>query len=316
VDGALFAQRFSTLAPGLAIEGIEDADMATRAAGAILEHRYALPWLVIDATAAGYPSTEAIAALTRTTDASHLAAGFVTALSLLVAPSGLSEIATARHPAAHTTKDHPSHQLDPETGDHLLAAAAGFLAKDTEAVLTHLATNADPGGDLTAAFWHSLVARGDAESIANIVDGLRGGAEVDLARFAARGTRPEYQYPHARNLAFVAATLNRGFTKSATDAQGDIAAIGRIAGVASTVAGLVTGGSAVAESLVGTGAGWTIEGHANSVNAGIERQLETLIDTATSRLRPGEGVDLSQSPGAGNALLAWTSVYTRLLPHA
>ena len=316
VAGDLFTQGFSTLAPGLAIESLEAENTIDGAARQFLRHPHALPWLVVDAAAAGHSPSGMVAALGRSTDGSAVSAGFVSSLALLAAPDGLSEIAIARHPDASAMRDEGSRRLSTDAQSHLLAAAGQLMAADPEAVLTHLAMTADPEGDLTAAFWHGLVSRGEAGSIATVLDELRGGDEVDLARFSARGAIEDYEYPHARNLAFAAATLNRGFTKSAAEAHGDIDAIARVAGVATSVAGLLTGGSALAESLVGTGAGWTVESHAAAVGTEIDEQLADLIDTATSRLRPADGVDLSAHQDAGNALLAWTSVYTRLLPFA
>ncbi|MDJ0664940.1 MAG: hypothetical protein QNJ75_10285 [Acidimicrobiia bacterium] len=309
-------QRFSSLAPGKAIQGLQDPTEKTRAAGAVLVHPNALSWFIVDSLTAGESPTPLLTALSRTTAGSHLAAGFVSALTLLTTPGQLDRMAAAQRSSEASSDEHHSHPGLDATGEHLLDASVRFLAANPDAVFTDLATNADPDGDLTTAFWHLLVSNGDAESMAAVLQGLRGGAAIDLDRFSARGRDPGYEYPHARNLAFAAATLNRGMTRSAQDAQGDIDAISRVAGVATTAAGLISGGSAVAESLIGTGTGWTIESFAAAAKSDINDQLADLIDKATARLRPPDGADLGQFAGAANALLAWTSVYTRLLPYA
>jgi hypothetical protein len=223
---------------------------------------------------------------------------------------------TARHSNRASSHEALPHPLLEETQEYMLNASARLLADDPEAVFTHLATTTDPGGDLTTAFWHLLVSRGDAEAIAGTLQRLRGGPEVDLAVFSSRGTDPDYEYPYARNLAFAAATLNRGFTQSAEDARGDIDVIARVAGVATAVTGLYSSAAAITEMAMGAGTEWTIDGHAAATRADIDSQLAHLIDAATSRLRPPDGADLAPFPDGGNALLAWTIVYTRLLPHA
>lgn len=314
--GHLADRRFSLLAPGRAVEGLQHHDATQKTAGVILEHGSALPWLIADCLVAGEDPAPFIAALARTTNSDRMAAGFVDALALLAAPGELRRIIAARHSGTGAAGRRQPRPLLEETQEHLLSASIQFLTAAPEEAFTHLATIADPGGDLTCAFWSHLVSRGDTASIAATLEGLRGGPGVDLDRFTSRGTDPDYEYPYARNLAFAAATLNRGLTQSAQEAQGDIDAIGRIAGVATAVAGLYSGASGVVEFATGAGADWSIETYATKVKTNIDDQLADLIDAVTTQLRPPDGVDLNPFPHAGNALLAWTSVYIELLPSA
>lgn len=319
----LTSHHFSTLAPMLAMTGIDDGAAATAATKIFVDTEAALGSTVRDSLLhdeSGSLLSAWISVLNRTTDDADRAAAFATFATLAANRRGLlGELIGDSRPESHIesrARQTQGTQTVAEAQRALLAAATQLMEGDPAATIKHLASNLDPEGIVTSAYWQLMVENGNAASIGNILRALRGGGEVDIDAFSAVGPDPDYRYPHARNLAFAAATLNRGFVAAADAAKGDIDTISRLAGVATAVVGLVTKGADLITSLVGTGTDLGVAGHAKDVKDDIDAQLANLIDTVTGQLRPTDENIHNPPTGLSGALTAWLNLYTGLLDRA
>ncbi|MCP3998486.1 MAG: hypothetical protein GY722_25975 [bacterium] len=315
--------QFSALAPALAMTGLDERAAATAATSIVASSDDALEAMAIDCVLYQPAETrfgEWLSVLNRTTNGDDRAAAFATFAGLALNHGGvLGELIGERgrnDPGDYQTRRRPDGRSIAEERQHLLSAATQLLKTDPGATITALAKDLDTSGDLTASYWQLMVEDGRAESIGSILEALRGGEEINIETFSITGADADYRYPHARNLAFAAATLNRGFSGAAAAANGDIDTIVRVTGIATAVLGLVTKGADLITSLVGVSLDLGVAAHGEAVKEDIAVQLETLIDTVSHQLRPTDERLPNPPTGLSGALTAWTNMYLQLLPGA
>ena len=316
----LAGHRFSAIAPALALAGLDSDDAIDTASRIVVGAEDALAALIVDSqlktdAAENAAAGSAISTLTRTTDVETRSALFAAMTTICANGELIADFVTRRRSLEFGVRDATAAaeaRTHAAIVSECLDAATDLIIADPNAVIQELATDLDRDGSLTTTYWGLLTAAGQGGTIASILSQLRGGATVQTDEFGRRGPDPAYTYPHARNLAFTAATLNRAFTVYAEEAKGDIDAITRLAGVIVATAGILSGVGDIGAGLIGISADWELSGVAATTKQGVDEELVILIDVVTERLRPLD----SAPPLPDGAADAWTDVYLRLMPFA
>lgn len=304
----LSGQRFSTLAPLLAIEGIEDQNKLDSSLWAVIQSDDALLAVVADSSTttehqySQLPIDALITGLATSGDTNLKAHGFLAIHQLTTSgATDLANLLTSRHSrhrrkAASTYRDQneAEHTLISQTRADLLRWSTTVLASDPDNIVTLLASDLDPTGDATTDYFYQLISAGESEQLSQVIDGLRGGPTVDLARFADYGSNPDYIFPHAQNLGFVAGALNRGVNMCADDAENNIDTIEKIAGVAMFAVELpLEAGAKAAEwatGLFGEGVSINLSDVADTTKGEIELYTYNLTRAVELALRPSTPV--------------------------
>ena len=314
VGSGLADREFSGLAPAIAIAAIEGDDAATKCLQSLNSRDGSLKAVVLDAIALDQIEPGAfhrlVAALARATD------GNAVAFSGLVS---LRADSKDKHRAGRLRSGMNDWHNDitrTTIVDRTLTLQTALLLGNLDDTIQQLATEIDPSGEVTTEYWRQMVDDGRSESIAAILRQIRGGADLDLEAFATRGDDHDYSYPRARNLAFVAATVNRGLTECAENAADDIEFIKRISGVAMTVVGLMSIPAEAAAALIGLGTEIGIDAHADGTIEELNVQLDQLIDNVTDTLVPTRENVKDPSADLALATVIWTDIYRHLMPNA
>ncbi len=319
VAADLSQHRYSGLAPAIAAGAIETSRAATSLSRVLAGHNGSLELLITDlAIAESAPPGSSAALATTLSRASDPRLAAELLASLLRSSGRVDGMVSARGaptiPSSDTHITESSRARTAETmQDDLLDAATHLINSDANAVIEKLATGLDRDGELMTSFWHLLADRGAGEAIGDILVNLRGGDTVDLDRFCDIGSTAGYDYAHARNLAFAAATLERAFTSQAEDAKDDIDAIVRVSSVLMAAVGLVPGASKVIEAAFGLATERTLSRQGESTKKDIDQSLAALGDQIRLRLFPAD-LPESEPPGFGYATRAWLDVVENLSP--
>ena len=187
-----------------------------------------------------------------------------------------------------TQEETPATDILNDAQEQFLAAATRLLASDANGVVAELATELDEDGALTTSYFRQLVDLGRSDDLYRVVTALRGGDTVDSVKFAEYGTDPDYPYPHAQNLAFLAGGLSNALAAYADEAKAAIDAISIGAGLAIAAVGPIAEGlswaAATVTPLLGDGAiNWFAS---NNVQGNIDEHLDGLIEAVETHLQP------------------------------
>lgn len=328
VAGEMTRRAFSGVAPALALAGIDDTAVIDQVVRLIVTTEGTLELMIADRlvlsgasgnVAAG--SLDPVAnAVERGSDPETKALAFA-AIATLAAASDrhLIEMVRARdRMAAATPPDHmrPGHEEHREAKMlsavrlELLGAASAVLISDSDGVIRHLATDLDPQGTVTTAYLYQLVDVGLIKELGQLVDALRGDGSVDPIAFSVRDTHPNYPYPFAQNLGFVAGSMHTALVRYAKDAKNDIDWITTAAKVASGAIGFAYSKALAAMEAAGLlvegSLEWLSTDHwATKTQDEIDRSLERLLEVVAASLQPplspGNG-----PPHLGDALQWWS----------
>lgn len=319
--------RYSTVAPALALSGIDSRDVAAAAVQLVVAVAGTVELIVVDSLvtariedtgAACYevdPLASLIAAIGRGKDSAMIAKAFAAIAQGATDPALLHQLLDERYDLNNPRS--PSFQVlemspSADAAAALLAAnevtlrdaATTLLTADADGVITELATSIDPDGTLTTDYLYRLVDAERAEDLGRIARALRGGDVVDPLRFADPGPDPDYPYPHAQNLAYLAGTLTNALEREADKAKGQIRSIAGIASLASAAAGGVF--EFGIRTTIGAAAGelgfdlWKIDG----VQDDIDRYLEDVSVDVARATQPDEDNTIAVL-GAGLAWQLW-----------
>ncbi len=330
IDQGLARHRYSGLAPALAAGGIEDSAAVDRVLHEIISNNDALPLMLIDGVVFMHdgnredestlgPFDSLLGAATRGADPELKAAAFA-ALGAMVTDSdrALRGLLRNRHQIFDTTTtDIIGMREHSKTATEMLAAADSLLLSqattvllsDTNGVVEQLATSLDTDGAATTSYLYRLVDEDEVGPLGQIAASLRGGEVVDAVRFSNPGVDPDYQYPHAQNLGFLAGSLRAALERYADDKKGDI--------------NWIVSGAKLATAAVGIGfmkaleglelAGMAVEGAAEWVATDywaaktqdeIDEGLADLVDTVVASLQPPLAPN-GGPPQLGDALQWW-----------
>jgi len=327
----LATHEFSGLAPVIALGGIEDAATAAAAVRKLVETTDSIELIVADTlahTGAGASTTpnplELLVSAIRDAGDSELNAIAFAALAGLTAGGGarLRELLLDRHGLGDTTsgglltatkRDDRATAALSRAEPELLGYATELLLDDTNNVIEELATRRDVDGSLTTSYWQMLVDHRRHDDLHAVLGSLRGGDVVDTHRFSAAGTNPGYDYPHARNLAFVAATLNNALREYADESKGDIDAIAWVAGALSFGVGYFLSGIGLVGSVAGTAPDWEVGHRGDTIKDDIDTQYADTARAVKNSLLPSDDPPI-EYPGTAIAQSLWRDLYQELHP--
>lgn len=328
----LAATRYSTVAPVLALSGIENADAVAAATRAIVDVEGALETTIVDSLVTAHvedtgvacieidPLDSLVTAASRTSDVEVTTAVFAAVAGAATDRSRtLLELLSRRYDVVDTAPGWIDRKTGGDSGNELLRSnetkfldsAVRLLVSDADGVITELATEIDPGGLITTDFLYELVDHGRGDNIGRIAHELRGGDVVDPARFGEVGDIASYRYAHAQNLAYLAGTTTNALERYADDAQSTIDAIGHIAGIAMFATGTIFKVASFTLSAAGAATEYgATDWKGSRVQDNIDEYLDTLLADVEEAFRPdtdGTGV-----PIPGEAWENWTEQLTRI----
>ncbi len=330
VARGLAANRYSGTAPSLAAGGIEAPAAINAATRTIVLADGALGLIItgsltIAAVAGGNtgdPLRSLLTAIGRGDESRLKAAVFVSLVTTVTKPGALLQSLLRSVDLSSTGLDGDKHdraasELLRAAQLELLDQATQLMVSDANGIVAQLATALDTDGALTTAYLYELVDREQTGRLSQFVDAVRGGNEVDPAVFAESGVDPDYRYPQAQNLGFVAGSLHRAVTRSAQDAKSDINSIVAGSQLAATVAGLgfakileAVASSSVVTDLIAEFAGTSYWAAKTQIE--IDESLDRLIETITTTLQPQRPLS-SNPPNLGEALMSWDDRYDTVL---
>ncbi|MGA9596613.1 MAG: hypothetical protein WBV06_10670 [Acidimicrobiia bacterium] len=307
--------RFSTLASGLAVTGIEDSSAAAAAARAIVTTDGALHLMIVDGLIAHTDGVDVLGSVVDTicrgADPVLIARAFHGIADIAADPDQLHSLLDRRYDLEATWRPEPGYiprNRDAATvlldgsRDELLTDSMSLLLTDASGVITELATTLDPEGIATTGFLYQLVDRQRFGDLALITNALRGGNAVDPVSFAERGTDAGYPFPQAQNLAYLAGTLTNALGRYADDAKNQVWIVGTIAiGLASALAPVFEGLLAI-----GGEAAWDLGG-VNWPQSRIDHLLDDVSQETQRALQPNEDNPISVPEGD----LAWQAWMSR-----
>ncbi len=320
----LSRHRYSGVAPALAVQAVKDPQAVDAITRAIITAGDALALIAVDSLITAHvedtgnacididPLASLITPISNGTDPALRAAAFTAMVRFTTDADGqLRALLDERHgifdSTAHdflgtTQEETPATDILNDTQEQFLAAATRLLASDANGVVAELATELDEDGALTTSYFRQLVDLGRSDGLHRVIIALRGGDTVDSARFAEYGTDPDYPYPHAQNLAFLAGGLSNALAAYAGEAKADIDAISMGAGLAIASVGPVAEGlswaAATVTPMLGDGAiNWFAS---NNVQGDIDEHRDELIEVVETHLQPlrtlgGPPVELGES---------------------
>jgi hypothetical protein len=304
----LKATEYSTVALAFAVSSIEEPATLNHLINQIVTSDtvslIAADSLTATADGGADPLASLGMAMSRVTDPAVAAAAFCSVVTLATDAAAQQRLLTRSKDAEWLrTASLAMAQVESQ----LLEMANQILSNDAEEIVQWLATVADPTGGLTTDYLYELVDRKDSGQIGTIATALRGGDAVDPLTFAALGHDPDYRYPHAQNLAFLAGTLNNALARYADHAKDDINLITAAAAAANMLisplfAALNTGlPTAIGEAALGYGI-------AASTQRDIDSYLESIHDIVDKSLQPE--VTLDGTPHElGESALWWDRRY-------
>ena len=299
--------RYSTVAPMLSMDGIEDCNAVGSTLQRVVSSSAILEMLVADSLVLhevnGAPNPlESLVNTIAQANESRLTAIAFTAIADLALHTDvrLRGVLRERHLVFDSTTtdffgtqekvDHATHLLrSAESG--LLASASQLLAGDAAGVIKELATDLDPDGSTTTAFLHWMIQEGQTAKLSQIIKALRGGDVVDPVAFSARGLDPSYPYPFAQNLGYVAGALRLALEEVADDAKQDIDWITGGAKILTVGLGIAYSAALevnkVAGLVVEGGAEWlTTDYRASRTRDDIDNRLREVLETVITNLQP------------------------------
>lgn len=325
----LSGHRYSTVAPTLALTGVDD----TKAVGSVLNRTVStddvLERIVADSVALHdadgdvNPLDSLVDTIARS-DNSHLKAIAFAAIADLAlhADVRVRGLLRDRHRIFdNTTTDYFGTKEDVDDATRLLrsaesgllSSAAEILASDAAGVVKGMATIRDPDGSTMTAYFRELIDRELTAQLGQVITALRGGDVVDPVTFSGRGLDPGYPYPHAQNLGYVAGALRLALEEYADDAKQDIDWITGGAKILTVGLGVAYSAVLAVNQMVGL----TLEGVAewattdfwaarsiHDIDIGLREVLETVVTNLQPPFTPEDG-----PAHLGDALQWWDHRY-------
>lgn len=333
IEHDLASHAYSAVAPALAVGGIDDSKAIDAMLRLVLSDDATLQLIVVDSLAAtattgseaivARPLGSLVEAIARGGDAPLKAAAFAAVAAVATEPDArLRDLLRTRHQIfdsattdlmgrreVNNNATEMLRAVEPE----LLANAITILVSDANGVVEELASSLDPDGSSTTAFLYALVDQDEIEQLGLLVESLRGGDVVDATAFSTAGINPDYQYPHAQNLGFVAGNLRKALEQYADGEKDDIDWVVRGAGLATAAVGLFYAKVLESVSLAATATEGIVEYLSTDYWAGrtkdeIDDYLGRIIDTVETSLQPPATPSVT-TPNLGEALQAWGDRY-------
>jgi hypothetical protein len=333
IERDLASHAYSAVAPALAAGGIDGSKAIDAMLRLVLSDDATLQLIVVDSLAAtamtgseaivARPLDSLVEAIVRGGDAPLKAAAFAAVAALATEPDArLRDVLRTRHHIFDSATTDPMGRREVNnnaTGmlraaePELLANALAILVSDANGVVEELASSLDPDGSSTTAFLYALVDQDETEQLGLLVESLRGGDVVDATAFSTAGINPDYQYPHAQNLGFVAGNLRKALEQYADGEKNDIDWIVRGAGLATAAVGLFYAKVLESVSLAATATEGLVEYLSTDYWAGrtkdeIDGYLARVTDTVETSLQPPATPGVT-TPNLGEALQAWDDRY-------
>ena len=304
----------STLAPLLAASTIDDEGRAAAAAAIIAGSDQLVEIAIIDSLASFNPDLagpDFLASigsiLSRGNDSAAVAEAFATLATAALRPEGLYPILADRYRLSSTQGVNIGNEVFAMVIDGeptLLRAATAVLTAEGDAVVTQLATTIDPDGVLLSDFLFELIAGNRIVDVGLIADSIRGGPDVNAARFGDIGDVAGYPYAHAANLGYTAGVFCNALDRYADRAKSTNAALSVLASAAFFVAGALLNATSTAAALLGSAAEYGATGWVGgNVQDDIDTELKQVEIAVEAAFRPD--TDATMAPIPGQAWEEW-----------
>jgi hypothetical protein len=185
--------------------------------------------------------------------------------------------------------------------DRIDQSLTDIIESDPDGVLASLAIVHDTDGDHLTRWMRRLVSEaGRLDHLADVVTAASGGgASVDAEWFSAGGGA-DYPYPHAQNLAYVAASVERALASYAAGAKRRVAALAVLAGVAEAAVSAHAAVTRLVAFAVPSALGGSMALAAGDTVDEIDHDLSRLLAEIDERFEV-----VGHAPHLGDALAAY-----------